>query len=156
METKENCQEKKHWRCSFWRCTGYGLLGILGFAVFAVLGGIVIMLLWNWLMPLLFQIPTITFWQAVGIAILARLLFGNAHHGWHRWGRRGWRHSHYCCDNHSHQNWHSFGDKHGDCSSESLKWRYYEQFWDEEGEKAFQDYVKRKSENTDKSQDSNT
>ncbi|WP_323758034.1 hypothetical protein [Roseivirga sp.] len=37
--------------------------------------GSVIMLLWNWLMPDLFGLTTITFWQALGLFILSRILF---------------------------------------------------------------------------------
>jgi len=33
------------------------------------------MLLWNWLMPTLFQLPEITFWQACGLQLLSTLLF---------------------------------------------------------------------------------
>jgi hypothetical protein len=33
------------------------------------------MLLWNWLLPDLFNLPVIGFWQAVGITLLANLLF---------------------------------------------------------------------------------
>ena len=35
----------------------------------------VVMLLWNWLMPAIFGLVTINFWQAAGIFILARILF---------------------------------------------------------------------------------
>ena len=38
--------------------------------------GAVTMLLWNALMPVIFHLPEITFWQAVGLLILARLFFG--------------------------------------------------------------------------------
>lgn len=31
--------------------------------------------LWNWLMPTLFGLPTITVWQAVGLLWLSELLF---------------------------------------------------------------------------------
>jgi hypothetical protein len=33
-------------------------------------------LLWNELMPTLFKCPEISFWQAFGLCILARLIFG--------------------------------------------------------------------------------
>lgn len=33
------------------------------------------MWLWNWLMPEIFDLTTITFWQALGINILSNLLF---------------------------------------------------------------------------------
>jgi len=38
--------------------------------------GFVTMHLWNWLMPVIFNLPLITFWQAVGLIILSRLLIG--------------------------------------------------------------------------------
>jgi len=42
----------------------------------------VTMLLWNWLMPAIFGLPLLTYWQAAGILVLARLLFGGiGHHG---------------------------------------------------------------------------
>lgn len=31
--------------------------------------------LWNWLMPELFHLPTVTFWQALGLTVLCWLLF---------------------------------------------------------------------------------
>jgi len=34
------------------------------------------MLLWNWILPYLFGWPTITYWMAWGIMILASILFG--------------------------------------------------------------------------------
>ncbi|HBH05559.1 MAG TPA: hypothetical protein DDX92_03020 [Flavobacteriales bacterium] len=36
----------------------------------------VVMSLWNWLMPLIFGISIITFWQAAGLLLLSRILFG--------------------------------------------------------------------------------
>jgi hypothetical protein len=38
--------------------------------------GFVIMSLWNALMPEIFKLPTINFWQALGLFVLARLLLG--------------------------------------------------------------------------------
>ena len=32
------------------------------------------LLLWNWLMPTIFDLPYITFWQALGLTLLARVL----------------------------------------------------------------------------------
>jgi uncharacterized protein YeaO (DUF488 family) len=34
------------------------------------------MLLWNWLMPAIFGLPLLSYWQSAGILVLARLLFG--------------------------------------------------------------------------------
>lgn len=44
-----------------------------------VVFGLIVMLLWNALLPALLKLPVIGFWQAVGLLILARILFG--HHG---------------------------------------------------------------------------
>ena len=55
---------------------------ILGMLLFIAIGGEVVMLLWNWLLPSLFGVPEITFWQALGLLALCRILFGG--HGYHR------------------------------------------------------------------------
>ena len=58
--------------------------------------GSAVMLLWNNLLPVLFGIKTITFWQAIGLLILSKLLFGGFRggHGHHRChchgGGQGW------------------------------------------------------------------
>jgi hypothetical protein len=44
--------------------------------VFIAIGGEVVMLLWNWLAPALFGWRQITFWQAIGLLALCRILFG--------------------------------------------------------------------------------
>jgi hypothetical protein len=51
-------------------------LAILGMAIFTAIGGEVVMLLWNWLAPTLFGLRLITFWQAIGLLALCRILFG--------------------------------------------------------------------------------
>ena len=63
------------------RVTGWVFLGLLAATAFALVLGIVVMLLWNWLMPALFALPEITYLQAVGILILAHLLFKGHNHG---------------------------------------------------------------------------
>src|SRR5712691_7808385 len=64
-------------------------LAILGIVLFAYLGGEIVMLLWNWLLPPLFGWRTLTFWQALGLLALCRILFG----GWggHGSGRPNFR-----------------------------------------------------------------
>lgn len=44
--------------------------------------GFATMLLWNWLVPTLFTGPVITFWQALGLLALSKILF------WSFGGRR--------------------------------------------------------------------
>ncbi len=56
---------------------------ILKFALFAVLFvtvfSFVVMRLWNWLIPAVFGWHVITFWQAVGLLVLSKILFGGFH-----------------------------------------------------------------------------
>jgi hypothetical protein len=49
---------------------------ILAMALFVVVGGEVVMRLWNWLLPPLFAWRPITFWQGLGLLALCRILFG--------------------------------------------------------------------------------
>ena len=51
-------------------------LAILGMLALVALGGEIVLQLWNWLLPALFGLHQITFWQALGILILCRILFG--------------------------------------------------------------------------------
>jgi len=60
-------------------------LAIGGLLLFIAIGGEVVQQLWNWLLPPLFGWRQITFWQAVGILALCRILFGGfGHHGSYR------------------------------------------------------------------------
>jgi len=45
-------------------------------ALFVLVGGGIVMLLWNWLLPPLFDWPRITVWQGFGLLALCRILFG--------------------------------------------------------------------------------
>jgi len=51
--------------------------GLVALGVF----GLVTAGLWNALMPAIFGLPSISFWQALGLLVLSRILFG-------QWGRR--------------------------------------------------------------------
>jgi hypothetical protein len=68
----------------------------LAIAAFIWIGGEVVMHLWNWLLPMLFGVRTIDFWQALGVLILSRILFGRWGHGRHhgrpdRFGGDRWK-----------------------------------------------------------------
>jgi hypothetical protein len=52
------------------------LLIVLLIPIFIAVGGEVVMHLWNWLLPPLFGWHAITFWQALGLLLLCRILFG--------------------------------------------------------------------------------
>ena len=60
---------RKRWAI---RAARIGAMGILAIGIF----GFVVMNLWNWLAPPVFGLHTITFWQALGVLILSRILFG--------------------------------------------------------------------------------
>lgn len=68
---------------------------ILVMVAIAVAGfGSAVLYLWNWLMPALFGLPLITFWQALGLMGLSWILFGGLR-GFggphHHCGGRPWR-----------------------------------------------------------------
>jgi 4-hydroxybenzoate polyprenyltransferase len=52
------------------------ILAPLGLALMLFIGGQVVMSLWNWLLPELFGLQRVTFWQALGLLVLSRILFG--------------------------------------------------------------------------------
>ena len=51
-------------------------LAILGMLLFVAIGGELVLQLWNWLLPPLFGFRQVTFWQALGLLALCRILFG--------------------------------------------------------------------------------
>jgi len=73
----------------------YRFLRVLKIALFGTLAvaaaGFVVMSLWNILMPGIFAVPSISFWQALGLLILSKILFGGFRPhsgGGPRWRRR--------------------------------------------------------------------
>ena len=60
--------------------------------LFGWLFGEIVMHLWNWLMPAIFGLKLITFWQALGLLILARILVGGLGGGGGPRNRRQRRH----------------------------------------------------------------
>lgn len=67
-------------------------MGLAVVTAVAVVFGWVVMVAWNAVLPELFHLPAITYWQAVALLVLGRVLTGRFTHGSHgkcRWGR--WR-----------------------------------------------------------------
>jgi hypothetical protein len=62
---------------------------VIGVPALFTLCGAVTMWLWNALMPAIFKLPAIGFWQAIGILILTQLLFKGGRPG--RMGRGRWK-----------------------------------------------------------------
>ena len=67
-------------RVPFW--VKAGIFAPIGIAVAVLIFGLVVMLLWNALVPAIFGLGVITFWQALGILVLSKILFGGF--GFHR------------------------------------------------------------------------
>jgi hypothetical protein len=67
---------KRYWILRALKITLFIALAVLAFSF-------VVMSLWNWLMPPVFGWRAIGFWQALGLLVLSRILFG----GWR--GRAG-------------------------------------------------------------------
>lgn len=78
----------RHW-------VGKGAKALVLVLVLLGLTGLVVMALWNALVPDVFHGSRIDFWQAVGLLLLSRLLFGS----W-RWSGAG---------GHLHRRWHHHG-----------------------------------------------
>ena len=54
------------------------VVGVLGLIIAAVLGLVIafpVMILWNWLIPSIFGLKTITFFEAFGLFFLTSILF---------------------------------------------------------------------------------
>src|SRR4051812_820283 len=60
-------------------------LALVAVTLFIAIGGEIVMQLWNWLLPPIFGWREITFWQALGLLALCRILFGGF--GGHRFSR---------------------------------------------------------------------
>src|ERR1700733_2504907 len=71
-----------------WKMVFIAPLAILAMVAFVFIGGEIVMHLWNWLLPSLFGWRQLTFWQALGLLVLCRVLFGGL-------GMHGPRHSNF-------------------------------------------------------------
>lgn len=108
---------------------------IIAAGIFLLLFGYGFMLLWNWLMPDVFGLPVLSYWKAVGILVMAKLLFGNFEGKNHSKKSSKKRKS-------SFRQW-----KKESCHKDFSKWEFYDDFWKEEGEQAFDAFVERRQNN---------
>ena len=118
------------------RIIGMVFVGLIFAVLFALVFGFIVKWLWNFLMPGLFGLKQITYWQAFAIVILAKLLFGTFgkdHHD-HRdrppYPFRKW-----------HDRFHRLEDE--PWNRRSRQWRYYRKYWDDEGKAAFEAYMRK-------------
>jgi hypothetical protein len=124
-----------HHRFGLPRIIAMVVAGIAIATLFALAFGWLVMLLWNWLMPVIFGLRTITYWQGFGLTVLAKLFFGGIH------------------GKHPHRS--PFGNHHDrgpapwrwdkpDMNSpggDRRNWIYYREYWNERGIKDFEEYL---------------
>jgi|AGTN01.1.fsa_nt_gi hypothetical protein len=107
----------------FFRILGKIVIGVIIAAVIALAVGALVMVLWNWLMPEIFGLGTITYWQGFGLALLLRLLVGGFGEGHGSGGRP-----------HSPRRVHR-GERFDDV---------YEQWWESEGAQRFEQHMRQR------------
>ena len=126
------------------RIVGAVFVGIVFAVLFALIFGFLVKFLWNTLMPVIFGLTKITYWQAFGLVILAKLLFGSfGHHHSHRSRDRVHRKV--------EGRWHRFlgvetcgeDDELWNPKGSYKNWKYYDQYWKDEGKAAFEAYIDR-------------
>lgn len=93
------------------------IAGLVIACLLAFVFGLVVMLLWNWLMPDIFNLPEIGYWQGFGLILLAKILFGFGGHGEDKPSKRKKKK-----DNDGH----------------------YDEWWNSEGKSRFDEYFEKK------------
>jgi len=126
-ELKKNVDKMPNWL----KYTLYAILGVAGAFLMGLLFGNLIMWLWNWLMPSLFGLRTIGFWEGLGLFLLAKILFG--------FGGSG----HSGDDGGKHHKKHRHHGAKGE-SKDWKDWEYYDDWWEENGKNAFHTYAEHK------------
>ena len=132
-EIKKRWNDMPNWT----KYTLYTILGLGGAVLLGLLFGNVIMWLWNWLMPKLFGLGTIGFWEALGLFALMRLLIGFGGSGRSDDGdsrkQKKNKHKHSCSEE----------------KEDEKSWKYYDAWWEEDGKAAFRAYTERKKSGPD-------
>lgn len=103
---------------------------LLGIGI-AFLVGYLVMYLWNWLMPYLFGLPKVGYWQALGILLLSKIIFGfggggGSHNKSKKSGKKEF-----------------FKNRCKTMRRDFSEWEHYDAFWKEEGALAYKNYVNR-------------
>jgi hypothetical protein len=120
---------------------GWVFLGVAFAVAFALVFGMAVQLLWNWLMPVIFGLGEISYWQAFGLVILSKLLFG-------AFGHRHGDHYNRLHKKFSHRGKDFRADRKEDEMFEG--WKHYKIYWQDEGKAAFEDYLRRRKDQEQK------
>jgi hypothetical protein len=134
-------------RHSFGRVAGSIVAGVFIAALFALAIGALVMVLWNWLMPLIFGLGPITYWHGFGLVLLAKLLFGGI-------GHKGWGHEK---NRDPGAYWHGrrkYWKSEGRGPERNKRFDdVYEDWWETEGAAGFEAYIKKKAPGGDSKKD---
>ena len=120
---------------------GMVLLGIA--ALFAF--GFVIQLLWNWLMPRIFDLPVITYWEGLGVLALASILFGRLGGGSSDDKKKEKKGATPIRDEIKREFAKEFEKEYGKKSENETNEKYeqlYDKWWEAEGKDSFEKYAK--------------
>ena len=71
IQYSDNSRIRKAQKIGLWT-----VVGLAGAVVFGMVFGLLIQFLWNATLAEMFGFPTLSFWQAIGLFILAKLFFG--------------------------------------------------------------------------------
>jgi hypothetical protein len=123
------------------KIAGMAVMGVVGAAVFALAFGWLVMILWNWVMPPIFHLGEITYWQGFGLVILGKLIFGGFGFRGGPHGRGPWKGGHWKGNPWGGNPWE--GRRHG-----PDEWRMYREYWESEGRQAFDTFVEKKKAET--------
>ena len=105
--------------------------GIILAALFAFIFGFVVMYLWNNVLVQVTGVKPITFMQAFGIIILCKILVAPTN--WKNKQSKG------CRTKHEEEFFNE------ECGSGWGKWKHYDEYWKNEGKKAYEEYLARKT-----------
>ena len=96
----------------------FSLPKVLGFIVLAhaaiALVGFVVMTLWNMVLVPVLAVKAVTYWQAIGIFVLSKILFGGF--------KKGCRN---CCGNSMKEKWHGMSPEEKDKFKQEWRNRCY-------------------------------
>lgn len=136
MEPRNHLEKRVEHKVKYYVTSAFKIFFMVIFAIlFALLVGYAVMWLWNWLMPELFGLTPLTYWQAVGLLLLAKIFFGFGTGGPGKSGKR------------KKIKRHLQKERCGQLRRDFSEWRLYDEFWKEEGEEAYRAYVERANKN---------
>ncbi|MBN1500565.1 MAG: hypothetical protein JW982_10430 [Spirochaetes bacterium] len=119
-------------RLKIYKVAGMIAAGIAIAVIFAFLFAFLVQYLWNTVLVKIFSIKIITFWQAFGLIILAKILFGgfgkNSHHPHSRYKyKKIMMNDEFICD-------------------VDGNWDKYSEFWENKGKSAWKEYLEKNEE----------